>query len=317
MLVAISQTIEQFRRINLDEDSLKGVLEREHRIIVDEHCIYVSYQRKEHSIFDLFQSLAKFDARQALGREERETFYFFYYLLSIIKILLSNRTDQLIESEYIIKDSPLSFRQLVLRLSQEYLSNPNIHARTIILDLIYELSAERYHREFITYNKLSFIVYTGVTLEATTPLSTILKLSQDNILDWILSKEQLVSTLKEVLGAEWEVKEGLIPKLRFFTNLVNLLTVMVITSTYDLETLNLVEEFGLTLATIYYRKRGKVGGFAETRGEINKYLERMSFLVVEGVKSHLDRLILKLSSFFDAVLTQKKRLYVYPLHTNR
>lgn len=48
----------------------------------------------------------------------------------------------------------------------------------IILELIYEITSEMYHKDFITFSKLNFIVYDGMTLlENTTPLSKILKIS--------------------------------------------------------------------------------------------------------------------------------------------
>jgi hypothetical protein len=57
--------------------------------------------------------------------------------------------------------------------------------------------------------------------------------------------------------------------------------------------------------------------FKQTRDEINCYLEKMSYLIVDGVKIYLDNLMIKLDSFFDGILTQKKRLYIYPMYNNR
>lgn len=61
----------------------------------------------------------------------------------------------------------------------------------------------------------------------------------------------------------------MITKLKFFSNFVNLLTAVVITCTYDVGTLNRIEEFGITVATIYYRKRVNVRVLMETRNKIN------------------------------------------------
>lgn len=109
----------------------------------------------------------------------------------------------------------------------------------------------------------------------------------------------------------------MITKLKFFSNFVNLLTAVVITCTYDVGTLNRIEEFGITVATIYYRKRVNGRVLVETRNKINEYTQKLSYLIVDGVKIYLDNLMIKLQSFFDAVLAQKKRLLLYPMCDDR
>ena len=55
----------------------------------------------------------------------------------------------------------------------------------------------------------------------------------------------------------------------------------------------------------------------QVRQEINAYQEKVSYLIVDGIKIYLDNLIVKLNIFFEAVLAQKRRLYVYPMYNDR
>lgn len=55
----------------------------------------------------------------------------------------------------------------------------------------------------------------------------------------------------------------------------------------------------------------------ETRTKINEYALKLSYLIVDGVKIYLDNLMIRLGSFFDAVLAVKKRLFLYPMYNDR
>lgn len=84
-----------------------------------------------------------------------------------------------------------------------------------------------------------------------------------------------------------------------------------------MQTLNRIEEFGVTVATMYYRKRVNLRVLMETRTKINEYAKKLSYLIVDGVKIYLDNLMIRLGSFFEAVLAQKKRLFLYPMYEDR
>lgn len=187
-----------------------------------------------------------------------------------------------------------------------------------ILELIYEITSEMHHKEFTTFSKLNFVVYDGMTLlENTTPLSKILKISQENTFEWIFNKEQIINLMEEVLNPQWEKRYELIVKLKYFSKVINFLTATIVTSSYDLQTLNLIEQFGIHVATIFYRKRLNITIFKQVRQEINAYQEKISYLIVDGIKVFLDNLMVKLDIFFEAVLAQKRRLYIYPLYNDR
>jgi hypothetical protein len=50
---------------------------------------------------------------------------------------------------------------------------------------------------------------------------------------------------------------------------------------------------------------------------LTDYAAQVDLVLTDGLKAMLDELINQLNCFFAAVLVQKKRLYVYPLYTNR
>ena len=96
-----------------------------------------------------------------------------------------------------------------------------------------------------------------------------------------------------------------------------MLTTCVTTATYSMRTLHLMEEFCMTICTIFYRKRLHGGALKQTRQILTTYSEQMDLVLTDGLKALLDELISQLNFFFSAVLVQKKRLYVYPIYANR
>jgi hypothetical protein len=65
LLKAISQIIDQHRRISFDEETLKSKLEREHQLVVTDETLVVHFQRKEHDLFNLLRNLDELDSHHS------------------------------------------------------------------------------------------------------------------------------------------------------------------------------------------------------------------------------------------------------------
>ena len=59
-----------------------------------------------------------------------------------------------------------------------------------------------------------------------------------------------------------------------------------------------MEQFALTVGTLFYRYRLSHGDLLDTRKKLSVYQEKESLLLVDGVKLCLDDLVSELSLFF-------------------
>lgn len=62
LLRAISQIIDQFRRITFDEETLKSSLERQHKLVITNVSLTIKFQGEDHNLFDLLKELGNFES---------------------------------------------------------------------------------------------------------------------------------------------------------------------------------------------------------------------------------------------------------------
>lgn len=77
-----------------------------------------------------------------------------------------------------------------------------------------------------------------------------------------------------------------------------------------------IEPFVIDFAKLFYREIMCDSHFEITRLQIYEYSNKISLLIVDGVKFILDELIDRLNRFFQMVHTQKQRLFSHPLIDN-